>query len=149
MDLNPHQFQAPWTAYEFASHAIASQSEILILSMAWLTHLTSAAIAEEKEAPDLDTLTYWIERLHPLRMAEKEVLVVCANRCGEEPGATPAGGEDGVRYAGSSWVGLVGREEVKIWGILGRGQEDVLMVDTTEEPKWVLRFNPSDGKAGT
>ena len=137
MDLNPHKFQAPWDEYEFASHVVVSQSDVVILSMAWITSLGSSAMAEAKEDPDLDTLSYWIERLRPLRLADKDVLVVCANRCGDEPGTCP---EDRVRYAGSSWIGLVGKKEVKIWGILGRGQEDVLVVDTTEEPKWVLHF---------
>ena len=138
MDLNPHKFQAPWTDYEFASHALASESDILMLSMAWLTNLSPPTITEEKDRPDVNTLTYWIERLSPLVMAEKEVLVACANRCGEEPGKNPANldGEDGVRYAGSSWVGLIGKGEVRLWGILGRMQEGVLVVETAEEPKW-------------
>ena len=143
MDLNPYKFQAPWTDYEFASSAQASQSEIIILSMAWLTNSSSAAFGDEKEEPDLDTLSYWIERLRPLVIAEKEVLVICSNRCGEEPGrnlATPDS-EGGVRYAGSSWVGLIGKKTVKIWGILGREQEDLLLVDTTKDPKLVLSMD--------
>ena len=142
MDLNPWKFQAPWTDYEFASYALASQSEILILSMAWLTNLSSSAIAQEKNEPDMDTLNYWIERLRPLLMAEKEVLVACANRCGEEPGRNPVkpDGEYGVRYAGSSWVGLIGKGEVKLWSIIGRMQESLLVVDTAEEPRWTWRI---------
>lgn len=141
MDLNPHKFQAPWTDYEFASHALASQSEILILSMAWLSRLTSARITGKEGEPDLDTLGYWVERLRPLVMAEKEVLVVCANRCGEEPGQNPVipAGEDGVQYAGTSWVGTVGKQRMKLWGMLGRAQEEVLVVDTTEKPTWFLK----------
>jgi protein N-terminal amidase len=146
MDLNPHKFQAPWTDYEFASHAIVSNAEVLILSMAWLTNLSRAAIKEGKEEPDMDTLMYWMERLKPLVMGEREVIVVCANRCGEEVGKNPAQpwGEDGVRYAGSSWVGKVGGGEVKLWGISGRGREEVLVVDTEDEPRWVLRMTPTD-----
>lgn len=97
----------------------------------------------------MDTLSYWIGRLKPLVMAEREVVVVCANRCGEEPGKNPAQpwGEDGVRYAGSSWVGKVGGGEVKIWGICGRGKEEVLVVDTEEEPRWTLRVTPREEEA--
>ena len=57
-----------------------------------------------------------------------EVIVVFANRCGED-------GEN-VRYAGSSWMGKVGRGEIKIWGIAGRAEERVLSIDTDERPKW-------------
>ena len=114
--------------------------------MAWVTDLNALALAQEREAPDLDTLSYWIERLHPLVMADKRVLVICANRCGDEPGENPSNPEekDGVRYAGSSFVGLVGRKEVKMWGILGRGQEGVLVVDTAEDPKWTLVISPKE-----
>ncbi len=149
MDLNPHQFKAPWTDYEVASHALASGSELLILSMAWLTNLSRVAMKEAEEEADMDTLAYWMERLEPLVMGEREVVVVCANRCGEEAGKNPAQplGEDGVRYAGSSWVGKVGGGEVKLWGIAGRGKEEVLVVDTEEEPRWSLRMTPMDGEA--
>ena len=149
MDLNPHKFQAPWTDYELASHTLASQSEVLLLSCAWITNLSSFAIAEEKELPDLDTLHYWIERLRPLVMGDKKVMVVCANRCGEEPGKNPVHpyNEDGVRYAGSSWVGLVGKRDVKIWGIAGRGVEDVLTVDTKEVPRWHFQITSKEHAA--
>ena len=138
MDLNPHKFEAPWGAYEFASHALASQADILILSMAWLSNSNSSAPMRGKADPDVDTLSYWIERLRPLVMADKEVLVVCANRCGWEPGRNPAAPDlsGGVRYAGSSWMGKVGKNRVRIWDIMDREQEDLLVVDTAEEPKW-------------
>ena len=147
MDLNPHKFEAPWSNYEFASHALTSQSDILIISMAWLTNLDALALGQEMENPDLDTLSYWVERLHPLVMADKKVLLVCANRCGHEPGRNPSdpNAKDGVRYAGSSCVGLVGREEVKLWGILGRGQEGILVVDTAEDSRWTLGVRPKEG----
>lgn len=70
---------------------------------------------------------------------EREVVIVVANRSGEEEG--------GVRYAGTSWVGKVGgrgQEKVGIWGMLGRGEEGVLKVDTREEMQWVVR----DGRGG-
>lgn len=149
MDLNPHKFQAPWTDYEFASHALASGSEMLILSMAWLTTLSRAEIREAEEEPDWDTLGYWVERLRPLVRGEREVVIVCCNRCGEEEGKNPAqpGAEERVRYAGSSWVGRVGGGEVKIWGMCGRGREEVLVVDTEEEPRWVLRMREREETA--
>lgn len=147
MDLNPHKFTAPWEAYEFASHALASKSEILVLSMAWLTNLSAANLALEPEQPDLATLSYWIERLKPLVEGEEEVIAVFANRSGEEPGMNPMGVEEGVRYAGSSWIGRVGKGQVRIWGMLGRAEEKLCFVDTEERPQWVLRIQPKDEEA--
>ena len=138
MDLNPHKFQAPWEAYEFASHALTTGSELLVLSMAWLTNLDALELATHAGEPDLSTLSYWVERLNPLMQAEKEVIVVFANRCGEEAGKNPSGVEEGVRYAGSSWIGQVGNGVVKIWEIVGRAEEAVIVVDTDREPKWTL-----------
>ena len=141
MDLNPHRFVAPWDAYEFCSAAIASAADTIVVSTAWLTSLSPLQLAEEPESPDWDTFTYWINRLLPLvRDGERETLVVCANRCGEEPGANPIGqGEDGVRYAGSSWIGVVGKGKVSVWGIMGRAEEGVLVADV-ESDKPRCRF---------
>jgi hypothetical protein len=66
-------------------------------------------------------------------------VVVCANRTGEE-GTAERIGE--VRYAGSSCVmGLTKGDgemdgEVRIWDILGRAQEGVMVVDTGKEPRY-------------
>lgn len=130
MDLNPHKFEAPWEEYEFASHALRSGSELLVLSMAWLTDLDASELTAHAQEPDLHTLSYWIERLKPLVEAEREVIAAFGNRCGEE----------GVRYAGSSWVGKVGNGVVKICEIMGRAEEGVIVADTEKEPKWILRL---------
>lgn len=119
---------------------------MLILSMAWLTNLSRAEMKEKQTEPDMDTLSYWINRLKPLVMGEQEVVVVCSNRCGEEAGKNPAQpwAENGVRYAGSSWIGKVGGDKVKIWAIAGRGREEVVVVDTDKEPLWVLEMMPRE-----
>ena len=131
MDLNPHQFTAPWTLYELASHTLATGTQLLLLSMAWLTLLSTPELTESPREPDLATLSYWIERLTPLvRNNDREVIVVLANRCGEEP--------DDARYAGSSWVGRVGRGIVKVWEVAGRAEEKLLCVDTDKDPPLVL-----------
>ena len=131
MDLNPHQFTAPWTLYELAAHTLSTGTELLLLSMAWLTWLSSSELNASAAEADLATLNYWTERLVPLvKNEDREVIVVFANRCGEEP--------DDARYAGTSWVGKVGRGEVKVWGIAGRAEEKLLCVDTNEEPRWVM-----------
>ena len=146
MDLNPHKFVAPWEKYELSRHALEQGAEILVLSMAWLTTLPKKLVETKAEEPELDTLSYWVERLKPLVEGEKEVLVVCANRCGEEPGKNPLGVEEGVRYAGSSWVGKVGNGQVKIWEIIGRAEESLCIADTEEQPRWVLRMNSREGE---
>lgn len=94
--------------------------------------------------PEMDTVGYWVERFQPLigpEGSDEEVVVVCANRTGEE-GVAERIGE--VRYAGSSCVmGLTkGNEEtngdVRIWDIMGRAQEGVMIVDTEKEPKYAV-----------
>ena len=65
--------------------------------MAWLTHKSTSDLLACPEEPDLDTLSYWCERLAPLvNNKNHEIVVVFANRCGEEP--------PDARYAGSSFV---------------------------------------------
>ena len=108
--------------------------------MAWLTSLDASELAAHAEQSDLSTLGYWVGRLKPLVEAEKEVIAVFANRCGEEAGRNPLGGEEGVRYAGSSWIGKVGNGLVKIWETMGRAEEGVIVADTDKEPKWTLRL---------
>jgi len=89
--------------------------------------------------PDHHTLNYWIDRLRPLfgpQGAQSEAFVVCANRGGEE-GVAPKIGE--VRYAGSSCVmGMAKDGQVRLWDVLGRGQEGVLVVDTDEAPSYSI-----------
>ena len=132
MDLNPHQFTAPWTLYELASYSLNSSTQLLVLSMAWLTHKTSSELLESPSDPDLETLSYWIERIVPLvKNQEGEVVVVFANRCGEEP--------TDARYAGTSWIGRVGFGKVKIWDTAGRAEEKLLLIDTDQDPEYELQ----------
>ncbi|KAL8828050.1 MAG: hypothetical protein Q9191_002821 [Dirinaria sp. TL-2023a] len=132
MDLNPYQFTASWTLYELAMHTLSTGTQLLSLSMSWLTNLSSTELTTSTKQPDLDTLNYWIERIVPLvESKDEEVIVIFANRCGEEPGD--------VRYAGSSWVGKVGKGKIKIWDIAGRDEERVINVDTRDDPEWTLQ----------
>jgi protein N-terminal amidase len=153
MDINPYQFTAPWTAYEFATHVRTAKTELVVLSCAWLTHISAEDLRAMSTQPDLSTLGYWVERFSPLMGPvvgegdEKEVIVVIANRTGDE-GVAEKVGE--VRYAGSSCVmGLTKGEEmeVRIWDILGRAEESVLVVDTDEEATFILgkRANTQSG----
>ncbi|KAJ5176741.1 Carbon-nitrogen hydrolase [Penicillium canariense] len=72
MDINPYKFEAPYTAYEFANRALDSQSQLVILSMAWLTMLSRDDIAALDGNPDMDTFTYWLNRFMPF--LEKKML---------------------------------------------------------------------------
>ncbi|EHY57010.1 Protein N-terminal amidase [Exophiala dermatitidis] len=145
MDINPYRFEAPWTTYEFANHAREARAKIVVISMAWLTRLSAEEVSSEPMAPDQDTVNYWVERLRPLfgaQGAESEAIVVCANRAGEE-GICPRIGE--VRYAGSSCVmGMTKGHHIRIWDILGRAQEGVLVVDTTSPPAYSVVTKPRD-----
>lgn len=113
--------------------------------MAWLSLPPPPSSADEEEereerndddeaaVPDKETLGYWVSRLEPLVVqGEREVLVVMVNRCGVE--------EPNVRYVGTSWVGRVGRGKAEIWGLMGKGEEGVLVVDTEDKPRWAMRM---------
>jgi protein N-terminal amidase len=139
MDINPYKFEAPWTAYEFGNHAREARAKVVVISLAWLTRLSAEELSSQVMEPDHDTLNYWIDRLMPLfgpQGAQSEAFVVCANRTGEE-GIAPRIGE--VRYAGSSCVmGMAKDGHVRLWDILGRAQEGVLVVDTDSPPTYSL-----------
>lgn len=103
------------------------RANVVVISMAWLTHAAAEDFLGEPDEPDLDTLSYWVQRLEPLLRQktgggeEEEVMVVFANRCGIE-------GQ--VLYAGTSAVVGVRGGTVSVYGILGRGTEKLLVVDT-------------------
>lgn len=145
MDINPYKFEAPWTVYEFANHCRTAKAKIVVLSCAWLTRLSALELMEEAMRPDMDTLSYWVERFRPLIEAngpEEEVVLIVANRTGEE-GEAPRIGE--VRYAGSSTVmGMKksdndGNVHVKIWDVMGRAQDGLLIVDTSKPAKFSVK----------
>ncbi|RFU33883.1 hypothetical protein B7463_g2450, partial [Scytalidium lignicola] len=127
MDLNPYKFEAPWNAWEFAYHVLDCEANLVILSMAWLTYDGPEVQRERPDDPDMDTLSYWLKRLEPLIRGETEgeIVVVFANRTGVEGNAV---------YAGTSTVLGIDSGEVKVYGILGRGQRELLIVDTENTP---------------
>ncbi|KAK6193242.1 centromere/microtubule-binding protein cbf5 [Pestalotiopsis sp. IQ-011] len=135
MDINPYKFEAPWNAFEFAAHAIRVSANVVIVSMAWLTHEDPSSFLTRPEEPDLDTLTYWVQRMEPLirREDEEEVIVIFANRSGTE---------DDVLYAGTSAVLGIQDGEVTVYGLLGRGEEKLLVVDTSKPAMAKLQYRP-------
>ncbi|CAI7571823.1 unnamed protein product [Penicillium manginii] len=206
MDINPYKFEAPYTAWEFANRVLDSKSQLVILSMAWLTLLSREELDALEGQPEMDTFNYWLQRFWPLiekRMQhaenvdgpdaeggrgdsdldsesgsdsgsgsdmakakaackdDKQVVIVFANRAGEEPAADDA--KPPARYAGTSAVISVtqrpreggldgsgagpveaidqGRDfNVKIlcWDLLGAGEEGICFADTTADPKMVF-----------
>ncbi|PVH78587.1 carbon-nitrogen hydrolase [Cadophora sp. DSE1049] len=135
MDLNPYKFEAPWSAWEFAYHILHKEANLVIISMAWLTREDARSFSRTPKEPDMETLSYWLARMEPLIRAESddEIIVVLANRCGTE---------DDAVYAGTSAVLGIQSGEVKVYGILGRGERELLVVDTTRPPQAKLISEP-------
>jgi hypothetical protein len=123
---SPYKFQSPWDAFEFGYHILHSESNLVIVSMAWNTLKEKDRFTSMPYEPDLETLAYWATRLEPVIRAEddEEVIVVFANRCGVE---------DDIVYAGTSAVIGIKGGEVSVYGLLGRGEKELLVVDT-EKP---------------
>ncbi|KAM3440407.1 hypothetical protein MY4824_002121 [Beauveria thailandica] len=135
MDLNPYKFEAPWHEYEFAFHALDVSANVVIVSMAWMTREEPREFSRMPNEPDLETLTYWITRLEPLVRADRrdEIIVVFVNRCGIEGDAT---------YAGTSAVLGIHHGQVTVYGLLGRGEKQLLVVDTMHPPYCKLLYRP-------
>ncbi|KAF4585758.1 carbon-nitrogen family protein [Ophiocordyceps camponoti-floridani] len=97
MDLNPYKFEAPWNAFEFATHVLDSDSNLVIVSMAWITNQERSLFSRQPNEPDMETLMYWVTRMEPLIRSENkhETIVIFCNRTGVE---------DEVTYAGTSAV---------------------------------------------
>jgi hypothetical protein len=132
---SPYKFEAPWSAWEFAYHVLHKQANLVILSMAWLTRENPRSYSRSPKEPDMETLSYWLARIEPLIRAETEgeIIVVFANRTGTE--------EEAV-YAGTSAVLGIQSGEVKVYGILGRGEKELLVVHTNKRPQAKLISEP-------
>lgn len=135
MNTSPYKFEAPWNAWEFSYHILHREANLVILSMAWLTREDARSFSRSPKEPDMDTLSYWLARLEPVIRDENEdeIIVVLANRTGNE--------EEAV-YAGTSTVLGIQDGEVKVYGILGRGERELLVVDTTMPPLAKLISEP-------
>ncbi|KAG6006240.1 hypothetical protein E4U21_007203 [Claviceps maximensis] len=140
MDLNPHRFEAPWNAFEFSSFALTSGARLVIVTMAWLTPESAETFNKTPEEPDMKALMYWLGRLEPIIRADstEEVIIIFANRCGSENEAL---------YSGTSAVVGILSGEVRVYGILGRGQSDLLVVDTSDPPFAKLVYRPDGVEA--
>lgn len=118
MDLNPWEYTAPFSAYEYAKFIVDTNVSLILLPMAWLLPKGEDAGSLE---PSESTFTYWIQRLHPLINDAKTRTVVVCNRTGQE---------DDAIYAGTSCVFRIGKGEVVVLGLLGR-KEEILEVNVS------------------
>jgi len=136
MHDSPYKFEAPWDAWEFAYHVLHKEANLVILSMAWLTREDARSYSRSPRDPDMETLSYWLARLEPIIRAETEGEIICvfANRTGVE---------DDAVYAGTSAVLGIHDGEVKVYGILGRGERELLVVDTNKRPQAKLISEPN------
>ncbi|KAJ5397642.1 hypothetical protein N7509_005755 [Penicillium cosmopolitanum] len=159
MDINPYKFEAPYTAWEFANRVLDSKSQLVILSMAWLTLLSKGGTGCAR-GPAGDGYVQLLATA-AARKDDKQVVIVFANRAGEEPAADDV--KPPARYAGTSAVIAVtqrpregglngsgagaveaideGRDfDVKIlcWDLLGASDEGICFADTTADPKMVF-----------
>ncbi|KAK1778990.1 carbon-nitrogen hydrolase [Copromyces sp. CBS 386.78] len=135
MDINPYKFEAPWHKFEFAFHVLEVRANLVILSMAWLTHEDPETFTPLAQEPDLATMTYWLQRFEPVIRGEsdEELIVIFCNRCGME---------DDVLYAGTSAVVGIKNGEVSVYGLLGRGSRELLVVNTDAPPYGKLVNRP-------
>ncbi|KAK7912030.1 carbon-nitrogen hydrolase [Apiospora marii] len=142
MDLNPYKFEAPWHAFEFAFHVLDTESNVVIVSMAWNTREDARHFSRMPKEPDMETLTYWVTRLEPLIRTEndEEIVIVFCNRTGIE---------DDAVYAGTSAVIGIKDGEVNVYGILGRGEKELLVIDTDNAPYAKLIYRPEGDSAAS
>ncbi|KKA25967.1 hypothetical protein TD95_002172 [Thielaviopsis punctulata] len=136
MDINPYRFQDSWDSFDFALHIMEVAVNIVIVAMAWPSIENSREYSQVPSEPDTDTLMYWISRLEPVIRAEneEEVIIIFCNRCGSQ-GSTC--------YTGTSTVLGISNGEVRVYGLLGRGTKELLVVDTSNPPYGRLVYRPS------
>ncbi len=137
MDINPYKFEAPWTAFEFAFHVLEVKANLVILSMAWLTQEDPTLFTRLTDEPDMETLSYWIQRLEPVirKESDEEIIVVFCNRCRDGRRRNLRWNERGDRHQGRRGLGL--------WA-LGRGVKDLMIVDTNQTPFGKLINRPDE-----
>lgn len=176
MDINPYKFEAPFTAWELANRVLDSKSQLVILSMAWLTLLSREELDALADQPEMDTFNYWIQRFLPLIRRKmqheagvdgdgnKKIVIVFANRTGEEPGT---GEKPPARYAGTSAIIAVTQQprirpgvgqpaspddedphagdgdssfdaKILCWDLMGATKEGICFADTDAQPEMVF-----------
>lgn len=73
MDINPYRFLPHnYPLHEYATHARDHGANMCVLSMAWLSSLSTEDLASAPAEPDWNTFVYWIDRLTPLVLASAD-----------------------------------------------------------------------------
>jgi len=102
MDINPYEFKAPYSAFEFANFHREQGTQLVLFSSAWCNSHPEDSLERKRTPPNLlETLNYWLNRLQPL--IGSEVLFAVANRVGSESFA-PFQREGDVIFCGASCV---------------------------------------------
>ena len=123
-----------WNKLEY--FVILKQPDLIILPVAWTTKENLESYSTLPEEPDMKTLRHWIERLKILLTAAKdEIIVVFANQTWHTDNTLYAGTSEHTDiYAGTSAVLGFQHGKVNVYGILGRGEKRLLVVDTNKPP---------------
>jgi hypothetical protein len=136
---------------KFVYHVLHKNANLVILSMSWYTNKKNAS-KSDSASPDLDTLSKLLIILEPVIRNETtdEIICVFANQVGTE-------GE--FAYTGTSAVFGIYRGDVNVYGILGHGNEDLLIVDTKQPARrriitveggpWFVDLHPSSKRRNT
>ncbi|EPQ30989.1 uncharacterized protein PFL1_01178 [Pseudozyma flocculosa PF-1] len=69
MDLNPHDFRAPFEAYELASFCRRERVDLIVVPMAWLLPASDSSLFEQQRkdrGPSTSSIQYWALRCAPL-----------------------------------------------------------------------------------
>ncbi|CVL09191.1 related to amino-terminal amidase [Fusarium mangiferae] len=127
--------------FEFATCVLRAQPNLLIVLLAEMTKDEPRHFSREPNKPDMETLEHWVFRLESVIRSENqsEVIVVFCNRTGYEDDAT---------YAGTSAVLGIHEGEVKVYGLLGRSNKDLLVVDTEKPAIGKLVYDPQTNEGG-
>ncbi|KAH7459714.1 hypothetical protein PRNP1_010954 [Phytophthora ramorum] len=122
MDINPDDFKAPFAAYEFGSHALEHESDLILFACAW----------NDFEAQDIEpypTLSYWAQRLSPVidtlvkgEYVKPNCHFLCSNRIGTE---------NGTFFVGASCA--LSLKEPAVVAHAGRRTEELLRVEIPDE----------------
>mmetsp|Transcript_19058 Transcript_19058/g.32032 ORF Transcript_19058/g.32032 Transcript_19058/m.32032 type:complete len:308 (+) Transcript_19058:304-1227(+) len=130
MDINPYEFTAPSTAYEFANFHLQRGTQLVLFSSAWCNSHPDDQSARKLTLPDLvQTINYWVQRLTPL--VGTDALFVVANRVGKESFA-PLDREGEVIFCGASCI--LSLKEPALLGLLDTETEMVLVRDVVVPP---------------
>ncbi|RLN64943.1 hypothetical protein BBJ28_00009896 [Nothophytophthora sp. Chile5] len=122
MDINPDDFKAPFSAYEFGSHVVTHASDLVLFACAWNDF-------EPHDVTPYRTLSYWGQRLSPVIDAlandaygKPNCHFLCANRIGSE---------NGTFFVGASCA--MSLKEPAVLAHVGRRTEELLRVEIPDE----------------